>query len=36
MTKVHFLLKNGFQVKVFFILLDVGYLVTIALNFVYK
>ena len=31
-----FLLKCGFQVKAFFILSEVGYLVIIVVNFVYK
>ena len=32
----HFLLKSDFQVITFFIILEVGYLVIIVLNFVYK
>ena len=36
LTKVHFLLKSGFQVIIFFILLEVGYFVTIVVSFVYK
>ena len=36
LKKVHFLLKSGFQVTAFFILLEVGYLATIVVNFVYK
>ena len=34
--KVDFFLKNGFQVIAFSILLEVGYLVIIVVNFVYK
>ena len=36
MRKVHFLQKSVFQVIAFAILLKVGYLVTFAVNFVYK
>ena len=36
LRKVDFLLKSGFQVIEFFILLGVGYLVIIDVNFVYK
>ena len=36
LRKVDFLLESGFQVIAFFILLEVGYLVTIVVNFVYK
>ena len=36
LTKVHFLLKSGFQVIIVFILLEVGYFVTIVVSFVYK
>ena len=35
LRKVQFLLKRGFQVIAFFILLEVGYLVAIIVNFVY-
>ena len=35
LRKVQFLLKSGFQVIAFFILLEVGYLVAIIVNFVY-
>ena len=34
--KFHFLLKSTFQVMSFFIVLEVGYLVTIVVNFVCK
>ena len=34
--KVDFFLKNDFQVMAFSILLEVGYLVIIVVNFVYK
>ena len=33
--QVDFFLKNSFQVNIF-VLLDVGYLVTIVVNFMYK
>ena len=33
MTKVHFNLKSGFQIIALFNLLEVGYLVTIVVNF---
>ena len=36
MRKVHFLLKSGFAFIGFFILLEVGYPITIAVNFVYR
>ena len=36
LRKVDFLLKSGFQDIVFFIRLEVGYLVIIFVNFVYK
>ena len=36
LRKVDFPLKSGFLVIAFFILLKVGYLVIIVLNFVYK
>ena len=36
LRKVDFLLKCGFQVIAFFILLEVGYLVIIVVNFVSK
>ena len=34
--EVHFLLKSGFQVITFTILLEVGYLIKIVGNFIYK
>ena len=36
LRKVEFLLKSGFQTIVFFIPLEVGFLVIIVVNFVYK
>ena len=36
MRKAHFLLKSGFQVIAFFMLWEVGNIVTTAVNFVYK
>ena len=36
MRKFDFLLKGGFQVLIFFILLEVGYLIKIVVYFVYK
>ena len=36
LRKIQFLLKSGFRVLAFFILLDEGYLVTNVVNFVYK
>ena len=36
LRKAYFLLKNGFQVIAFFILLELGYLVTTNVKFVYK
>ena len=36
LRKVDFLLKSGFQDIVFFVRLEVGYLVIIFVNFVYK
>ena len=36
MREVHFLLKSGFQVITFSILLEVGYLIKIVGNFIYK
>ena len=36
MKKVYLNLKIGFQIIALFILLEVGYLVAIAVNFVYK
>ena len=36
LRKDNFLLESGLQVTVFLILLEVGYLVTVVLNFVYK
>ena len=36
MREVHFLLKSGFQVITFTILLEVGYLIKIVGNFIYK
>ena len=36
LRKDDFLLKSGFQVIAFFIPLEVGYLVIIVVNFVYK
>ena len=35
-TKVQFLLKSGSQLKAFFVLLKVGHLIAIVINFVYK
>ena len=36
LRKVHFLLKSVFKVIAFFIIFEVGYLVIIVVNFVYK
>ena len=36
LRKVDFFLKSGFQIIAFFILLEIRYLVIIAINFVYK
>ena len=36
LRRLDFLLKSGFQVIAFFILLEVGYLVITVVNFVYK
>ena len=36
LRKVHFLLKSGFPVTVFLILLEVGYFATIGVNFAYN
>ena len=36
LRKIDFPLKSGFQVLAFFIPLEIGYLVIIVVNFVYK